>query len=316
MFLKSLWLTALTAAALFMVACEDTPTEPELVAPNAPTAIMATSKNATTISVKWTPATTGEAATGYVLVVAEDGGANPQELTISSASTTIVDVPFLTEGRVYQLYVVAVNDTVRSSASPTIKWAPAQRHTANLRIYETDSDQGSGIELPSTAGLTIADGQRWDIGLDTRPVDGNASYDIGTPSLTSYTFPSPGAKNTPIGKKWDNVSSLDEVFESVALNDDNNGTFEPKLFNFTNVDGSGKGFAFVVRTVDGHYAKVLVKPSNGKLLQGTAPNRYLDLEVSYQSGAGIPYAIVAPSETSPYSKKSGNMIETNIKKND
>jgi hypothetical protein len=320
MFLKSLWLTALTAASLFMVACEDTPTDPELVAPNAPTAIMATSRSATAISVKWTAATTGEAATGYVLVVAEDGGANAQELTISSATTTNVDVTSLTEGKVYQMYVMAVNDTVRSTASPTIKWAPAQRHTANLRIYETDSDQGSGIELPSTAGLTISEGGRWDICLDTR----DGSYDIASPTLSSYTsdeanpkFPNGDlARVTGFGKLWQNVASLDQVYEAVALNDAQNGPIEPKLLNFNTADTKGESFAFVVKTAAGNFAKVFVKSTGGRLLQGTAPNRYLELEVSFQSGVGIPYAIVAPSETSPYSKKSGNMIESNIKKND
>jgi hypothetical protein len=319
MFLKSLWLTALTAASLFMVACEDTPTDPELVAPNAPTAIMATSRSATAISVKWTAATTGEAATGYVLVVAEDGGANAQELTISSATTTNVDVTSLTEGKVYQMYVMAVNDTARSTASPTIKWAPAQRHTANLRIYETDSDQGSGIELPSTAGLTISEGGRWDICLDTR----GGVYDIASPSLSTYTdsltnkFPNGDLPRiTGIGKVWQNVTGLDQVYEAVALNDAQNGTIEPKLLTFNTADTKGESFAFVVKTAAGNFAKVFVKSTGGRLLQGTAPNRYLELEVSFQSGVGIPYAIVAPSETSPYSKKSGNMIESNIKKND
>lgn len=320
MFLKSLWLTALTAATLFLVACDDSPTDPEPTAPDAPTAIMATSKSETAISVKWTAATTGQTATGYILTIAEDGGANAQDLTISSASTTNVDVTSLTEGKVYQMYVRAVNDTAKSSPSATIKWAPAKRYTANLRIYETDSDQGSGIELPGTAGLTISEGGRWDICLDTR----DGSYDIASPTLASYTsdevnpkFPNGDlARVTGIGKLWQKVTSLDEVYEAIALNDAQNGTIEPKLLNFNPADTKGESFAFVVKTAAGNFAKIFVKSTGGRLLQGTAPNRYLDLEVSYQSGAGIPYAIVAPSETSPFTKKSGNMIETNIKKND
>lgn len=316
MFLKSLWLVALTAATLFMTACEDTPTDPELVAPDAPTAIMATSKNETTISVKWTKATTGEAATGFVLVIADDGGANAQSLDISNPATTNVDVSGLTEGKVYQMYVYAVNDTAKSSPTATIKWAPAKRYTTNLRLYETASDQGSGIEFPSTAGLTISEGGRWDICLDSR----NESYDIGSPALSSYTddagkFPNgQQARATAIGKVWQNVASLDDIYEAVALNDAQNGTIEEKLLNFNTANTNGQQFAFVVKTAAGNFAKVLVKANGGKLLQGTAPDRYVDLEISYQSGLNIPYAITARSESSPWTKKTGVVVETNVKK--
>lgn len=317
MFMKSMWLVALTAATLFMTACEDTPVDPELVAPDAPTAIMATSKNETTISIKWTKATTGEAPTGFVLVIADDGGANAQSLDISNPATTNVDVSGLTEGKVYQMYVYAVNDTAKSSPTATIKWAPAKRYTTSLRLYESDSDFGSGIELPSSAGLTVDNGNRWDLCIDTRL----ESYDIGSPSLSTYCgddgkFIKNGqvARITGIGKLWQNVTSLDDVYESIALNDQQNGTIEEKLLNFNVANTNGQQFAFVVKTAAGNFAKVLVKANGGKLLQGTAPDRYVDLEISYQSGANIPYAITARSESSPFTKKNGLVTETNVKK--
>lgn len=316
MFLKSLWLVALTAATLFMTACEDTPTDPQAVAPDAPTGIMATSASETEIFVKWTKATTGQAPTGYVIVVADDGGANAEELDINDPATTNLKITNLTEGKVYQFYVYAVNDTAKSSPTATIKWAPAKRYKTNLRLYETDSDQGSGIEFPSTAGLTISEGGRWDLCLDTR----NASYDIGSPALSSYTddagkFPNgQQARVTAIGKLWQNVASLDDIYEAVALNDAQNGTIEQKLLNFNTADTKGESFAFVVKTAAGNFAKVFVKSNGGRLLQGTAPNRYVDLEISYQSGANIPYAVTARSESSPFTKKTGEVVETNVKK--
>lgn len=318
MFLKSLWLVALTAATLFMTACEDTPVDPELVAPDAPTAIMATSASETEIFVKWTKATTGQAPTGYVIVVAKDGGSNAQEIDINDPATTNLKITGLTEGSVYQFYVYAVNDTAKSSPTATIKWAPAKRYTTNLRVYETESKNfGSGIELPNAAGLFVSEGGRWDLCLDTR----SEIFDIGSPTLSSYVSDTTGKfKNgdtpriTTIGKIWQNVSSLDEIYEAVALNDDSNPALTEKLLNFNKADSTGSSFAFVARTAAGNYAKVLVKSNGGKLLQGTSPDRYVDLEISYQTGANIPYAITARSESSPFTKKTGEVVETNVKK--
>ena len=101
------------------------------------------------------------------------------------------------------------------------------------------------------------------------------------------------ARVTLLGKVWPNVSSLDEVYESVDLT---SGTLEEALYNFNAQDAAGAPFAFVVKTENGNFAKVLVKATGGSLLQGTAPDRYVDLEISYQSGVDVPYAVKAKQD--------------------
>lgn len=304
------------AVALVLVSCETTtsPTDPVKTAPGAPTELMATSIDSGTIRIRWVAADTGATATGFIVVVEEDGSNNPQELPVGSASSTI-NVSNLTTGTVYNFTVYAVNDTARSGQSPTIKWAPASRYTANIRLYETESDMGSGLMMPNTAGLTIGQGGMWDLCLDTR----GEVYDIGSPRNSSYTdeqmppeFPNGDvARETLIGKVWENVTSLDDIYESADLTQE---TLLEKLLTFNDADASGSAFAFVVKTSSGNFAKVMVTAAGGKLLQGTAPDRYIDLVVSYQSGVDVPYAVVSKENTGKYSKKIGGVIDSNVKK--
>jgi hypothetical protein len=86
------------------------------------------------------------------------------------------------------------------------------------------------------------------------------------------------------------------VFESSDLN---STTLQEALLNFDQANAENKQFAFVVKTGSNHFAKVLVKSNGSRLLQGTAPDRFVDLEISYQNGANIPYAGVATSNDSP-----------------
>ena len=316
---KQLMYLAGLAVALVLVSCESTtdPADPQPpVAPGAPTELMATSINETTIRIQWAAADTGAAATGFIVVVEEEGSNNPQELPISNGATRVVNISQLTDGTVYDFTVYALNDTARSTPSPTISWAPAGRFTADIRMYETESSMGSGVQLPNNAGLTIGEGGSWDLALDTR----GETFDIGSPGLSSYTdestppeFPNgEPARATLIGKVWTDVTSLDDIFESADLSQE---TLEEKLLNFDQANGTGSQFAFVVRTTSGNYAKVLVKATDGKLLQGTTPDRYIDLEVSYQSGANVPYALKQKVVVSKYTKKIDGVIDTNVKKN-
>jgi len=317
---KNLWKLAGIAGAvvLFATACNENTTDPPPpTAPNAPTDLKATSVNETTVGLAWTPDVAGASATEFEVTIVEEG--TTTESTVKVAGTfDKVDVGGLTEGKVYNFTVRAMNDTAHSGPTATIKWAPAKRYITNLRLYETDSPSGSGIELPDLAGLVIAVGERWDLCLDTR----GGSFDIGSPTKSSYTtsevvpkFPNgQPARVSLIGKTWTDVTTLEDVYESVDLA--TAATLQEALINFNTADTEGKAFAFVLKSQAGNFAKVLVKKSNGRLLQGTTPNRYVDLEISYQSGVNIPYAAVAPANTDPFKKKIGGTVYTNYKKSE
>jgi hypothetical protein len=288
---KLLMITTALAAVLVLTSCEETtnPTTPK-VAPNAPTNLMATSVDAQTVRVKWTAPATGETPTGYVVSI-EDPTSTVIERSVSGAATTTASIDGLTEGLIYKFTVRAVNDTARSTPTATIMWSPAKRVTKAIRIYGTESTMGSGIQLPENDNLTISQGRLWDICLDTR----DDSYDIGSPGKLSYTnsetppkFPNGDvARATLIGKAWTNVASLDDIYESADLTQE---ALVESFIHFNQANTDGKPFAFVVKTEAGNFAKVLVKATGGKLLQGTGKDLYVDLEVSYQNAINVPYA--------------------------
>jgi len=310
--MKNLWLMlALAAALVVLPACESetTPTDPVETKPVAPTALMATSLDADKIALKWTIAD-DTARKGYVITIKNMTTNQSNELTVADEASTNMSISGLTEGVVYSFTVRAINVTVESDPSPTIMWSPAKRVVTNLKLYETDSEQGSGIELPSRANLTVSAGDKWDICLDTR----DESFDIGSPTISSYTddsnppkFVKNGlvARKTLLGKAWGNVTSLDEVYESVDLTSE---TLEESLYNFNAQNTAGAPFAFVVKTESGNFAKVLVKAVGGKLLQGTAPDRFVELEISYQSGANVPYAVTAKQDGPTWKKVNNSVI--------
>jgi len=284
-------LAASLALVLVLTSCEEstTPNEPP-VAPNAPTDLMATSIDNETVGLKWTAPSGGQTPTGYVITIVDESNSSV-DLSVSSATANSALVNGLDEGEVYSFTVRAVNDTAKSAPTATIMWSPASRITTMLRLYETASTMGSGILMPSTAGLTIGQGGQWDLCLDTR----DDLYDIGSPTKSSYTsdeaqpkFPNGDvARVTMLGKAWTNVASLDNIYESADLTQE---ALSETLIRFNQADADGKPFAFVVKTQSGNFAKVLVKAAGGKILQGTTPDRYVDLEISYQSVINVPYA--------------------------
>ena len=306
-----IWLILAVIASLAVLpACESetSPEDPVETKPAAPTELAATSLSATEVGLKWN-VVADTARKSYVITVVNMDDNSSGDVTIADPNATNVAISGLVEGTVYSFTVRAVNNTVQSDPSSTIMWSPASRQTAQLRLYETSSQQGSGIELPANAGLTIAAGRLWDICLDTR----NESFDIGSPTASSYTtaedqpkFPNGDvARVTLIGKIWPNTSSLDEVYESVDLTSE---TLEEALLNFNLQERDGLPFAFVVKTENGNFAKVLVKATGGKLLQGTAPDRYVDLEISYQNGADVPYAVKAKHDGPTWKKVDESII--------
>lgn len=306
--------------AVVMVGCNtnEDPVNPGTT-PNPPTALMATSVNTTTVGLKWT-APSNPAATSYEVTATPTNGGTS---VVKEFTTTSGSVNGLVANTEYTFTVKSLNGTAKSTTGAVIKWAGAARYTTNILLYETLSSNGSGLEFPDMANLKVSEGARWDICLDTRDQNTTPptpSFDIGSPTKSSYTddagkFLNGGAqaRTTLIGKVWPNVSSLDNVYESVDLGQA--GALSEALINFNQADASGTPFAFVVKTASGNFAKVLVKASNGKLLQGSGTNRYVELEVSYQSGASLPYALKGNVVVAPFKRPvDGGFVETNFKK--
>lgn len=280
---KSL-LAALSLAALITVGCNENTTDPTDTAPNAPTALMATSLGASEIGLKWTVPT--GTYTGYKLRMTATGV--DTTFVISVAATNAFKVSGLTEGTKYTFALNSVNGTAVSGTAPSITWSPATRLTKledgnDIRVYEYSSLKGSGLRLynPVTKFpevYTVASGSLWDIAFNNDGIPD--SIDVGSPRLTFTTVLNP--RLTLIGKVYSNISSLDDIYETSDLT----VSGEQRL-TFPNL--STTSYGFVVKTVDGNFAKVLLKSAGGSILRGTS-DRYVVVEISYQSVANVPHA--------------------------
>lgn len=288
--------TLILVLTLGIAACNKNTTAPATPeAPKAPTGLAATSVDSVTVGLKWIAPTTGAKPTGYEISYKVDGTSTTFTTEVSGSTQSTL-ISGLVENTVYEFSVKAKNDTARSPATPALTWAPAKRYTSNIFLYERASTNGSGLNLPDFGGLTVNDGALWDLAFDV-DVTGTKFY-IGSPGASSYTdnngvFVVGGdvARVTLIGLVWTNVTSLNDIYESVDLA--SSASLDEVMVDFTADDAAGRQIAFVVKTQSGNFAKVMIKKNiNGRLIRGAAPDRYIDLEVSYQEAGGIPYATV------------------------
>lgn len=256
--------------------------------PEAVSGLQATSVDDVTVRVRWN-AVTGATITGYRVTVVSTTGT---VVATGNPTSSIVDINGLVAGRIYTFRVqTRTKDTV--SSERTIMWSPATRVRMSgtggaVRLYESNSSFGSGLSFQGGVATNrqVADARLWDLGLDTRPNSaGQVSFDIGSPNKTSYSaFDNMGGRKTIVSSNvYNSIDSLNQVFDTQL----NVGTTE-QLINFT---PANRGFVMAVRTQDGNFAKVFVKAVNGVILQGTAPNRYVEVEISYQPVANVPYAV-------------------------
>ncbi len=292
-------------AAFFFLGCEETTTPEQPPTPTAPpqppSNLQALSVNDSTVRLRWSPSPSESNANfGFYRLRIYDDAQGRLVGTLRLGTQTPVDIVGLRSGTVYRFELYAVwrdttRDTAQSVTAAVVRWAPATRYTtladgSPIRLYETDSQFPSGLDLEGPDGkprtLTVAQGNEWDLCLDTR----GGSWDIGSPRLSTYTIANP--RRTLIDtlrlrqQKYLQVDSLNQIFETEAFGA---ATLAEALANFNN---QRRGFIIVLRTQDGNWAKVFVKAdAQGNILRGTAPNRYVELEISYQKTPNVPYAL-------------------------
>jgi hypothetical protein len=90
------------------------------------------------------------------------------------------------------------------------------------------------------------------------------------------------------------VQSLSSWYLAKPLNELIAADGNIRAFTLTGTQAqSSTGFGFVVRhgaSGNYHYARVVVLGGSGGILKGTSPNRYVDMEISYQDTPNLPFA--------------------------
>jgi hypothetical protein len=290
--------------AIIVVSCsDDTVTGPEEDnrTPGKPDSAMATTTNDSTIRIKWKPSIdeNDSAFVGYIVKMTGDNGVNALDTVPKNFNP--LQVTGLDAGVIYTFEISALFKNGKSSPTTTISWSPAYRFTAtadgvsSIKLYETASQLGSGIDAydedskaPKT--LTVANGEYWTLGLDTR----NGALIVASPTKIDYNYPStPGY--TEISQDYWDTPLLNDIYDSQALNYDQD-KFSELAIPLDQMTDIKNNLVIIIRTqepgeTDFHYAKVMIKKNpNGGWLFGNAPNRYLEVEISYQTEANVPYA--------------------------
>ncbi|MDW8225310.1 MAG: hypothetical protein RMK93_04710 [Bacteroidota bacterium] len=258
--------------------------------------------NESTVKVRWKPSPSEHlpAFKEYFLVLVEMGTQQiVRRIAVTERRSSYEQVlGGLKRGVLYGLDIwVRFKDNTLSTVPRTLLFAPAVQFTdiagEPIRLYEqgAPSERPNGLNF-NRAGLpallTRSFAAEWDICFEI--VDGKAR--IGSPRGSLFWW-YPNPRRTLVGSNIvPDVVALDEVWVSAPL-DTAAGRLDTVMLEVPERLPSGKGLAFfVLRSVDTTWAKVLIKPGpDGRLVQGTAPERYVELAVSYQPEKAVPSAL-------------------------
>lgn len=280
----------------------DDPVDPNGTKPGTPSALRAQSRSETSVGLKWDAPASGVTPTGYRIYYNEVGNSTKTAVDVTGASTTSGVVNSLDVGKVYEFTVQAMNGTVQGDPTASMSWAPAHR-SGNIKMYSyLNTANGSGLIVfdGNPRDAKIAQGDQWDLAFDDKenpaqPKICSPGFAKGYVDQTTNRFFANDllSRVTYLGRQYTNVNNLDEIFESEDLNDAKLEELKEAAYDLSTVGGTG-GLAFVFAhknsPVSFTYGKILVI-RNGSLVQGSDPNKFIEVVVSYQTSADIPYAL-------------------------
>ncbi|MBN1448741.1 MAG: hypothetical protein JXA28_12490, partial [Bacteroidetes bacterium] len=204
----------------------------------------------------------------------------------------------LQNGTRYDVQVWAVTTAGKqSSAAATVEWAPAIRRSVNqdgqpIRVYATTSTQfNSAVDLFNASGVCEVipqSGQEFRDRGDLyvyAPNDASNFLDLRSPST---------ANNQGLVTQFSSVTyDADALDEQAATTSPQLSTYTKQQVTITNASVN-KGLVVFGRLNRGsnyYYFRLLVKRgSNGRLVQGSGDDRYLEFDVSFQHIKDIPFA--------------------------
>jgi len=291
---------AVAAMGIAAVGCNENPLTPPGGTGNAPTpasGVQAVSLSASSVGLKWLASTDSGAITYRVSWIASDGTDSNSASGIASTSYTANS---LSASKAYTFYVYAVRSSVASTAA-TINWAGAQRYgsTTTIRMYETDASAGSGLILdpskggPANISVKANPASNVQLAIYTNGPDPN-TFSVGPAyAFTEYRQADAFDQTVYISDSTYPAQSLNEWYgvNSIETKISSNGNVRAFELPVSQTGGAGQGFYVRTGTSGNyHYARIFIKNNGGKLLQGSAPSRYVEMEISYQQTANVPYA--------------------------
>lgn len=276
----------------------------KLTPPNPPEKLEMSSLSASSVALRWT-ASHDTGMITYRVSWREANAVGGDSATIDAATNSAV-ASGLVAGRAYRFSVVALRGGKASSPIGGI-WSGAEHYTDDqgnaIRIYETASANGAGLTLdpskggPKTVGVGSSNPNPGDVQLAifTSSQEPN-SFEMGPAyAFTEYKNADDFDPNTFVSEYSYLAESLGSWYLPEGTSVDRiiplNGNI--RAFTFQVVQSGTSGQGFYVRTGtpgNYHYARVFIRNSGGRLLQGTAPNRYVELEISYQLTPNLPFA--------------------------
>lgn len=248
-----------------------------------------------------------------IQITVKDGNTVFSLLNVPKTITDTV-VRSLVDGTIYTFEVMAKAPTsssalVSNSDPAVIRWAPARRFTTTsgneIRLYETTAGRGdtlnpSGLSFldPSTQEpkrISMSNPRADSLLIDIFVQTDNANS-VSLQSANNYggVNARPSLRVTRFSSASQDVASLNDP--RVAPPDTNS-----YLAGITSrgIDASPvtSSRIYFFRSYSGNYGRILVKqdPATRSLIWGTAPNRFLNLEISYQTRAGVPFAKPVPA---------------------
>ncbi len=300
------WFAAIvTAAVLHLAGCDANATDGGTPTTNLDPVsnLEAYSASVTSVGLVWTPspaARTADMQDHQVRVLSVPAGTLLTTFTVAKTESSFV-VTGLTEGTKYQFDVIVRPTSAATgkgnSSNASVIWSPARRLPTEaggfpIKVFETASPSfPSGLIIfKGTAPLATSV-------QNPSPLSDTLLLDLYLKTETSSLVLLRSAHQYT-GRVLPRITRFSSVTRNAAsLNDPavappDTTTYSSGNTSFS-IDNSSIATSKILffKANDGNYGRLLVKrQSNGTLIGGTSPDRFLELEVSYQTTPYNPYS--------------------------
>ena len=295
---KFFFVIVVAGLVVFQLGCKkDDTTGPGATKIRSISSLQAYSKSLTEVGLSWSASPDAAYGSGHSVAV-KLGSATVTTITVPIGQSSTV-VTGLTEGLIYtfSIVVTASSSDYTDSDPASIQWSPARRITTDLtlpeiKVYETASSSfPSGLIFfvsSSNSSKTVSIANP---GADSLLIDAYARTESGSSSLT--------LRSAHLFRATWRITRFSSVSRNAAsLDDPQAAPPDSTTYSSSNTSitiGSSavtSSQVYYFKGNDGNYGRILVRqnPSDNTLIWGSSPDRYLNVQISYQTVPYNPYA--------------------------